>query len=55
MFIAHLRPLLRQVATAFPHIVVELWAVDEYRIGLKPILDKLCVQIVLVRGLRGLA
>src|SRR5262249_54514983 len=33
-FKAHLRPLLRQVAT------VELWAVGEHRIGLKPILRK---------------
>jgi hypothetical protein len=30
----------RQVATAFPHVTVELWAVDEHRIGLKPILHK---------------
>jgi transposase len=37
---AHLRPLLREVATAFPHASVELWAVDEQRIGLKPILHK---------------
>jgi transposase len=34
------RPLLREVATAFPHSVVELWAVDEHRVGLKPILHK---------------
>lgn len=39
-FKAQLRPLLRDVATAFPHSVVELWAVDEHRIGLKPILHK---------------
>ena len=39
-FKAHLRPLLRQVATAFPRATVELWAVDEHRIGLKPILRK---------------
>jgi len=39
-FKAHLRPLLRQVATAFPQATVELWAVDEQRIGLKPILMK---------------
>ena len=37
-FKARLRPLLREVATAFPHSVVELWAVDEHRIGLKPVL-----------------
>jgi transposase len=34
------RPLLREVATAFPDATVELWAVDEHRIGLKPILHK---------------
>jgi hypothetical protein len=28
------------VATAFPQATVELWAVDEHRIGLKPILRK---------------
>ena len=39
-FKAHLRPLLRQGATAFPQATVELWAVDEHRIGLKPILRK---------------
>jgi transposase len=39
-FKAHLRPLLREVATAFPRATVELWAVDEHRIGLKPILRK---------------
>ena len=39
-FKARLRPLLREVATAFPHATVELWAVDEHRIGLKPILCK---------------
>src|SRR6476659_4176786 len=38
-------PLLREVATAFPHSVVELWAVDEHRIGLKPLLQKVwCVD-----------
>jgi transposase len=37
-FKARLRPLLRQVVTAFPHAKVELWAVDEHRVGLKPIL-----------------
>jgi transposase len=35
-----MRPLLRDVATAFPQASVELWAVDEHRIGLKPILHK---------------
>jgi transposase len=39
-FQQHLRPLLQQVATAFPYATVELWAVDEHRIGLKPILRK---------------
>ena len=44
-FKARLRPLLRQVATAFPQAQVELWAVDEHRIGLKPILDKVwCLE-----------
>jgi transposase len=44
-FKSHLRPLLRQVATAFPSAQVELWAVDEHRIGLKPILHKVwCVD-----------
>src|SRR5262245_5631105 len=43
-FKARLRPLLREVATAFPQATVELWAVDEHRIGLKPILEKVwCV------------
>jgi hypothetical protein len=36
-------PLLRQVATAFPHAQVELWTMDEHRIGLKPILKKVWV------------
>lgn len=39
-FKRRLRPLLRDVATAFPQATVELWAVDEHRIGLKPILQK---------------
>jgi transposase len=39
-FRARLRPLLREVATAFPQATVELWAVDEHRIGLKPIPHK---------------
>lgn len=37
-FKRRLRPLLRQVASAFPQATVELWATDEHRIGLKPIL-----------------
>ena len=32
-FVTRLRPLPRQVATAFPRAHVELWAVDEHRIG----------------------
>lgn len=32
--------MLRQVAAAFPQARVELWAMDEHRIGLKPILHK---------------
>jgi transposase len=39
-FKQRLRPLLREVATAFPNSMVELWAVDEHRVGLKPILHK---------------
>jgi hypothetical protein len=39
-FKQHLHPLLRAVATAFPQASVELWAVDEYRIGLKPLLKR---------------
>ena len=35
-----MRPLLREVVTAFPQAQVELWAVDEHRIGLKPILRR---------------
>ena len=50
-FKAGLRPLLREVATAFPQATVELWAVDEHRIGLKPILHK----VWCVNGLRPLA
>ena len=36
-----LRPLLRAVATAYPQAQIELWAVDEHRIGLKTILHKI--------------
>jgi transposase len=36
-----LRPLLRQVATAFPQAQIELWATDEHRIGLKPLLRRI--------------
>jgi transposase len=44
-FKARLRPLLREVATAFPHSIIEVWATDEHRIGLKPILHKVwCVD-----------
>jgi len=41
LFKARLRPLLREVASAFPQVTVELWAVDEHRIGRKPILHKI--------------
>jgi hypothetical protein len=45
IFKAQLRPLLRDVATAFSQSEVELWAMDEHRIGLKPILQKVwCVD-----------
>ena len=33
-------PLLQAVAMSFPQASVELWAVNEHRIGLKPILNK---------------
>jgi hypothetical protein len=33
----NLRPLVGQVASAFPEARVELWATDERRIGLKPL------------------
>jgi transposase len=39
-FKQRLRPLLREVVTAFPQARVELWAMDEHRIGLKPVLGK---------------
>ena len=39
-FKARLRPLLRQVAMAYPHAAIELWAMDEHHIGLKPLLRK---------------
>src|SRR5258706_7723986 len=35
-----IRPLLQAVATAFPQAQVELWATDEHRIGLKPLLRR---------------
>src|SRR5262249_46201761 len=34
------RSLLREVATAFPNAQVEVWAMDEHRIGLKPLLRR---------------
>jgi transposase len=37
--------LLRAVATAFPHSQVELWATDEHRIGLKPLLRRVWAPI----------
>jgi len=33
------------VATAFPHAQVELWATDEHRIGLKPLLRRVWAPI----------
>jgi len=39
------------VATAFPHARVELWATDEHRIGLKPLLRRVWVP----RGHRPIA
>jgi transposase len=39
-FQQQLRPLLREVAAAFPVATIELWAVDEHRIGLKPLVRK---------------
>ena len=39
------RPLLQAVATAFPHAQVELWATDEHRIGLKPLLRRIWAPI----------
>src|SRR5258708_29040962 len=40
-----LRPLLREMATAFPAARVELWATDEHRIGLKPLLRRVWAPI----------
>lgn len=40
-----MRPLLQAVATAFPHAQVELWATDEHRIGLKPLLRRIWAPI----------
>src|SRR5258707_9944066 len=40
-----IRPLLRAVADAFPHAQVELWATDEHRIGLKPLLRRVWAPI----------
>lgn len=39
-FKQRLRPLLGEVATAFSQAAVEVWAMDEHRIGLKLILHK---------------
>jgi transposase len=35
-----IRPFVQAVATAFPQARIELWATDEHRIGLKPILQQ---------------
>ena len=40
-----MRPLVRAVATAFPQATVELWATDEHRIGLKPLIRKVWAPI----------
>ena len=40
-----IRPLLQAVATAFPQAQVELWATDEHRIGLKPLLRRVWAPI----------
>ncbi len=40
-----LRPLLQAVATAFPYAQVEVWATDEHRIGLKPLLRRVWAPI----------
>lgn len=37
--------MLRQVATAFPQAKVEVWAMDEHRIGLKPFLRRVWAPI----------
>jgi transposase len=39
------RPLLSAVATAFPQAQIELWATDEHRIGLKPLLRRVWAPI----------
>jgi hypothetical protein len=36
---------VRAVATAFPRAKVELWAMDEHRIGLKPLLRRVWAPI----------
>src|SRR5215469_1814574 len=46
-----MRKLSRDVAVAFPQATVEVWAADEHRIGLKPILHKVWAP----RGQRPLA
>jgi transposase len=40
-----LRPLVQAVATAYPHAHVEVWATDEHRIGLKPLLRRVWAPI----------
>jgi transposase len=46
-----LRKLSRDVAVAFPQATVEVWATDEHRIGLKPVLKKVWAP----RGQRPIA
>ena len=40
-----MRSLLQAVANAFPQAQVELWATDEHRIGLKPLLRRVWAPI----------
>ena len=50
-FTQRLRPLVRAVATAFPQASVELWVINEHRVGLKPILH----TVWTLRGQRPIA
>ena len=40
-----MRPLVQAVAIAFPDARVEVWATDEHRIGLKPVLRRVWAPI----------
>ena len=46
--VKNFRPLMRQVATAFPLAQFELWAMDEQRIGLKPLLLSLVQRLAAI-------